>query len=212
MAYRRRVRNRKYRPRRRRRTFKRKWATRKNNQIHYFKRFVSLGSITMAAGSTETLGSLVFQLDDVPDFAEFKAMYDCFKINRVKLMFIPISNVSLYSTASTQVFINTEHSNRIFTVLDFNDETPATSVNILRQYGTCKMSPNNRIHKRYFKPRIQNSVASGTSQYIGWLSTDTSDDVKWFGVKYGITHQTAVGTENIYKVEAHYYLSFKQAI
>lgn len=208
--YRRPVRRRTY---RKRRPIGRKWSARKRVPgVNYFKRFVDRGTINAATGTSTTFGALDFSLDQVPGYTEFQNLYDTFKLNRVKIMFLPLSNVSLTSDADAEVFRNTEFNNRLFTTIDFNDATAPTTVNELREYGTAKMSPMTRIHKRYFKPRYQDTVSGGSSQRSDWLSTDNSADVKYYGIKYALQHRTVVSesAQTLYRVECIYYMSFKQ--
>lgn len=215
MARRYRPRYRRPTPRRRTRTRKyRRWSQKKRTPgVYYFKRFSSFTSVVVNSGASNTFGSYSFSLQDIPDYTDFTKLYDAFKINRVKIMFIPTSNVSLIDTAQAQVFKNTEHSNRLFTVVDYNDVTAPTTVDELRQYQACKFTPNNRTHKRYFKPRIHQSVGDntivGTSQSSPWLSCWSSADVEYFGLKYALTHQTNSSGSNqeVYKVEVISYLS-----
>lgn len=179
--------------------------------IYNFKRFHNYTGISFSAGATNTYGKLTFRLDDVPNYTEFTNLFDSFRIKRIKVMFIPTSNVSLSpDTAPNDVFKSTEYANRLFTVLDFNDDTVPTTIDELRQYDTCRMSPNNVIHKRYFQPKYNATVTAGSYQAKGqWLQCDTSADVVHYGIKYGITHQSLTQSNEVYKIEAVFYMQFK---
>lgn len=179
--------------------------------IHSFKRFHNYTGITLVNGTTNTYGVLNFRLEDIPSYTEFTNLFDCFRIKRIKVMFIPTSNVTLSpDTAANDVFKSTEYANRLFTVLDFNDSTAPTSIDTLRQYDTCRMTPNNIIHKRYFKPKYSAEVNLGSYQSSDhWLETATSADVVHLGIKYGITHQTLTVSNEVYKIETVFYMQFK---
>lgn len=190
---------------------RRKWSarTRKPN-VYYFKRFVEKTAISITAGSSNTFGVYSFRLDELPNFAEFTNLYDAYKINRVKISFIPFSNVSLVRDGNPDDFKNTEYTNRLFTVLDYTDVTVPVTINQLREYQSCKWSPNNRIHKRYFKPKVTGIVTAGSFQTSPWLQCSDSSDVQYLGIRYGLTHQATATSNTVYRVEATYYCSFKQ--
>lgn len=178
---------------------------------YYFTRWHNYTGISLVAGTTNTFGVLNFRLDDVPNYTEFTNLFDCFKIKKVKVMFIPTSNVSLSpSTVANDVFKSTEYANRLFTVLDFNDAVVPTTIDQLRQYDNCKVSPNNVIHKRYFTPKYSTNVDLGSYNTSGqWLEANTSADVIHVGIKYGITHQTLAVSNEVYKIEVKFYMAFK---
>ena len=109
--------------------------------------------LNASSNASNTFGSYSFSLQDIPDYTDFTKLYDAFKINRVKIMFIPTSNVSLIDTAQAQVFKNTEHSNRLFTVVDYNDVTAPTTVDELRQYQACKFTTKEYRQRSYLSVR-----------------------------------------------------------
>jgi len=203
----------------RKRTFKSKWARKQmikpkmngivKQPVHYFTRFQDGGTIT-ASGGTETFGVLYWDLASIPGFAEFTALYDFYKINAVQVRFLPISD-NTYSDSSIL-----QASNRLITVIDYNDRTVPTSLNDLRQYSNCKVSPFNRIHKRFLHPKplitMDEDSSSGGVYGIGqagrppWIAT-TSNQCEYYGIKYGIEHPSS--SSILYKVEYKLYLSFK---
>lgn len=183
--------------------------------IHYFTRFQDGGSITALASTTTTYGVVYFELASVPGYAEYTAMYDFYKINAVQVRFIPTYNVSVTGTAT--VTENSAFNNRLITVIDYNDRAVPTSVSDLRQYGNCKVGPNNRVHKRFLHPRptiaIDEDSGSGSVYNVGqtpnvWIST-AANQCEWYGIKYGIQHNPLTSDIVVYKLEFKLYLSFK---
>lgn len=215
MVYRRRT----YRRRYNKRTYRKKWSkkttyrrrTRGNKQpVHYFKRHVDRGTITSDSSGTATTGGLHFKLEDVPNYSEFTALYDAYKICAVKVNFIPISNVT-YSpdgTATASWSINYE---RMFTAIDCNSSSVGSTIDELRQYRNCKWSKNNVVHSRFFYPKVQQtvetSIPSETTGKQPWIST-TSASCSYYGLKYAF-EQTNNDNNPRYRVECVYYMKFK---
>jgi len=211
----------------RRRNFKRRYTRRSAKQmvkpkfggvlkqpVHYYTRFQDGGTIT-ASGASATFGVIYFELAALPNYAEFTALYDFYRINAVQVRFIPVSNITQPTTSAN--YVATFYDNRIFTVMDYNDRSPPTTLDQLRQYSNCKQGTNNRVHKRFIYPKplvtMDEDSGSGGSygiaqvQKIPWVSTQ-SNQCEWYGIKYGIEHaSTALGT--LYKLEFKFYLSFK---
>lgn len=190
--------------------------------VHYFTRFGTKNLIQATAATTATYGTIHFQLDEVPGYAEYSVMYDWFKINAVKVMLIPLSNVTLtpiYTGAGVNYAYNqqTDHANRCITVIDYNDRTTPTALDDLRQYSNCKVSPNNVIVKRFFHPKPLNAMdedsihsnSYGMSQ-VGspWIAMQ-SNQCEYYGIKYGIEHPSMTNNESLYRIEVKYYLAFK---
>lgn len=173
-------------------------------KIFYYTRFCDLGTITSTSAST-TYGASSFNLSQVPGYTDFTALYDFYKIKAIKLSFVPWSNVTNGNSG-------TEHFQRIFTVIDYNDVGIPTAVTDLQQYKSCKWSPNNRIHKRYFKPKTiidsYNELALVLDKQPWVPTTNTTNS--YYGIKWAIESQINLTT--LYKIEAKFYLAFKSPI
>lgn len=185
-----------------RRRFKRSFRyNKRGTKVFLYKRFCSLG--TIAADSTlDQFAAYSFELNNLPGFAEFTSLYDFYKINAVKISFIPTQTVS--NSLST---ISNAQNSRFFSVIDYNDDTAPTSLDELRQYASCRYTSIFRTHKRYiYKPKysIQSYVQSRQ-----WINTATPS-TEWYGLKIGIEAMgSTVSTSMNYRVEAKYYVSFK---
>lgn len=196
-----------------RRTFKRRTSrySKSGQKIHYFTRFVKYNVITGSTGTTETLGSKSFKITDLPNWGEFRDLYDMYKIKAVKISLIPPSNVTQYLTNPD--FNQTAFTNKCFTVLDYNSKDTPASIDELRQYKTCKWTPGNRIHKRfiYVKPTI--TVTEGAGSY-GVATTNSwtamaSNTTEFYGFKYGISHPSLTQSTGLYEIECKFYMCFK---
>lgn len=186
------------------------------NKVHMVKR---LGAVNQGTGNqapTEILNNgqflqFNFMLARVAGNSDFINLYNEYKIRAVKVSFIPLANVSNMQSSA--------YSNLIYSAIDTND-FPGTSLSLtdLRQYNTAKWSPYNRIHSRYFYPRVnlttpeEGSTTPNSLVLPGeqpWISTNDS------GARY---HSLLVippvidgidATDPIYRIECTYYLSFR---
>lgn len=195
-----------------------KFGGRIRQPVHYFHRFVGKTTISYD-GTSPTYGSLYFQLADVPGYSEFITMYDFFKIVAVKVMFVPYMNVTYYDATAGVSINNSNYSNRFFSVIDYNDSTTPTSLDDLRQYSNCKMTPRTRTHKRFFYPKpvmvVDKDSSSGSTVGYAeviknpWISTE-SLDTRYYGIKYGFEQTNPSNSTNeAYRVECVYYMKFK---
>lgn len=184
--------------------------------VHYFTRFQNGGTISTTASVANTYGVIYWELAAVPGYAEFTAMYDFYKINAVQVRFIPLTNVSSYMQITTDAAV-VNYYNRLITCIDYNDRQVPTTLDQIRQYSNCKVTPNSITHKRFLHPRptiaIDEDSGSGSVYNVGqtgnvWIST-VANQTEWYGIKYGIEHDATAAIQDIYKLEFKIYLSFK---
>lgn len=190
------------------RTYRRRFRARtryskRGQKIYLFKRFCDYGEVTIS-NTLPTFGAINFSLNDLPNNTEFTSLYDMYKINCVKLQFLPQQTQSI----SIGTINNPNASARFFSVIDYNDGTAPTSIDELRQYQSCKMTPILRPHKRVvFKPKILDTNGFSISP---WMSTSTPA-ANYFGLKYAVEPMDSTSTLSMtYTVEAKLYMSFKQ--
>lgn len=158
------------------------------------------------------------KLNDLPNSAEFVAMYDQFKITYVSWHFLCAN-----SAAETQ--INDAHTATqaavngwCHTVIDRTDVT-AESVDALRQHSTykvCRLTDlDGKKMTRGYVPKINMTVA-GTAQAQSpskmWLDTATSAGVEHFGMKAAFTFPTGLISTSIpIEIYAKVHVSFRNA-
>lgn len=188
--------------RRYKRRFYRKKYTKNRQRIYRFTRFVDFGEFTIA-NNINTYVAYNFSLDDIPSVADYTTLFDMYKINAVKITFLPqmTSNISLGTVN------NANASSRFFSAIDYNDGNAPTSIDQVRQYANCKYTSVIRPHTRYiYKPKILDT--SGFS-IAPWLST-ASSNANYFGIKIAVEPMDSTSTVSmIYTVECKYYMSFK---
>lgn len=215
MAYTRR--NRRYSPKRRnyKRNYRKKsYIPRKRltATVYPYKRHVDLGFITTTGSSLES-GYFHFQLSDVPSYSEFSALYDMYKLNMVKIYFIPFT---MDNSASGAAVTDATQWQNLYTAIDNNSVSAPTSINALRQYQTCKFTRMGKVHKRVIYPRVATMIYDGaTTAYStnkpGWLNTSYSA-VPHYGIKWAFDNATADVNSKFFRIEAVYYFHFKQVL
>lgn len=191
----------------RKRTYRRRFSKRtrmskRGQRLYLFKRWVNLGILNVDS----TLGlfdGFSFRLNDLPNVSEFITLYDSYKLNAVKIRFIPqmTENVSLST-------VNNPQNVRFFSVIDYSDASTPLSLDDLRQYQSCKMTSIFRTHQRYiYKPKILDASSSSRSS---WIATSAPSTLH-YGLKIGVENTlSSVSTQMAFRVEATYYMSFKQ--
>lgn len=230
MAFRRTYRRRPMKRTNRRRTFK-KSINRKTTipralgypkqNVYYFSRHCELTNIIAPADGADTLDSLTFSLVDLPAPTDFTNLFDWYKINYVVIKFLPYFN-TVNAPGSSITFTTTSSANnmRIFTAIDYNDDTVPANINAIREYKNCKVTRYTQGQTRKFKPRptLVSDDATPDVQYpIGnpWISTDTTgDDVAHFGLKLGIDTSLLPAAQIapndvLLKIECIYYIACK---
>lgn len=179
-----------------------------SQKVHYFKRHVDLGLITLSTGGITTQG-FSFQLDEVPNYTEFTALYDQYRLCAVSVKFIPMQNQTLNNSAAVGANFNIRYA----TVIDYDSSGGFGSFNDAREFTTCKVKSITQYHTRYIKPRIKSAnendsntiVASGNRKM--WLNTAVSN-IPHYGLRYVFEQFTANFIAQ-YKVEAKYYFAFR---
>ena len=162
--------------------------------VHFIKRSYWVRDTINAVLGQNTNFSLTPKLSDLPDYDEITKMYDAYCIKGCSVQIVPkhTQSPAVFQVDSGSnpgmIAINTE--GMIHSVLDYNSLGSGFGVNNLVQYQNHRMSRTNKIHKRYFKPRVLTpAYQSGVTTAYGeskdrWIST-ASPDVVHYGM-YGI--------------------------
>jgi len=172
---------------------------------------------TFNSGELPTLPSdqgyaTVFLLSALPNFAEFTALFDQYRIEKVSMKFVlDIADGALNSTTKYP---------RIAIAPDFNNQNAPSSEDILLQYPQCQIyqfSATNRELSVDIKPMVAATVfrtgitSAYTMQTPGWLDVATSD-VPHYGLRYYISNHntTAFGSTRI-RTYLKYHMAFRNA-
>ena len=143
---------------------KRKIAKRNKlqRQVHMFKRIVNLGTYTasITSGSVPTITPVSkgfsFQLSDLPNVSEYTSLFDQYKITGIKLRIVPRTSMTTQGVVTgTTAMVG---YGQVVTALDFDDAANPIAKDTLLEYGSAKYTASNKIHTRYFKPKVLNAV------------------------------------------------------
>jgi len=171
--------------------------------IHFFKR-TKLTSYTITNSSFQT-GALsnIFKLSDLPDYTEFTALYDTYKINAIKVKFIFDRNV-----ATSQVGVTNQALPNLLTIKDYNDSAVPADEDDMLQYPTFKVQRLDRPIVKYFKPC---QLVNGTTQTVRARFNPTdAPSIEHYGLKTCIsTSSSNEGNIGTLKIYTTFYLSMR---
>ena len=150
-------------------------------------------------------GAITFRLSNVPGVTDFTNLYDEYKICGVKVRFIPRTNMANTSLLAGDV---PPYNARFLSAVDFNDNSPPTNADEIRQYENCKVTPLLVEHERYIdKPLFLNTTGQNVND---WISTGSATTLH-YGMKYFVepTNTSAAANNFTYTIELIYYLCFR---
>jgi len=189
-----------------RQTFRKKTAYRKRRPQRRVKKGVFLFTRTRIVNQTvfdkawEPIITTQL-LSDVPNYTEFTALYDQYKICGIKYTFIFNKNsATIGNTAQDIPFL--------YTVYDNNDQAGLANQLEAVQYANFKANQITYKTTRYLRPYMLESNRSIKSP---WLPT-TSASIQHFGLKAALsTSQAITGLATIGSLQilVKYYLAFK---
>jgi len=142
---------------------------------------------------TETAGNFVFQLNYVPNYANYTAIFDQYQITHVK--------VSFRSISKPETLINSSAGNtvipRIAVALDFDNASTPTYAAIQSRFGH-QVHPADRNFTISVAPCLQFAVYTGGinaySPNYGFLDCANAN-VPHYGIRYSL-QATPVGSSN----------------
>lgn len=189
------------------RSFRRKYRVGRssNNKIYYYTRYMSGSALGVLAinNINDTFFGYNFSLNDVVNYTEFTALYDQYKINAIKITFLPQMTENVSLTTVNNAWANV----RFYSAIDRNSATAPITVDQVREYKTCKYTPILKPHKRYiYKPKILDTNGFSISP---WMAT-ASATANYYGIIGAVEAMLSTGVTNMtYTIEAKFYLAFR---
>jgi hypothetical protein len=126
----------------------------------------------------EASWSYKFTLDSLPNYTEFTALFDQYRIDRITFQAIPMQNT--YAIPATQKDVG-----QLYAVVD-NDDVSSATVADLSQYPNLKVVNFDERLRLTFKPRFASAAYSGAftsyANTSGWIDCG-SPSVEHYGVK-----------------------------
>jgi hypothetical protein len=174
----------------------------KRHKVYPFVRSVELGLITPSV-TVETDGAYAFSLGSLPDYTEFTALFDTYRIISVRICFYP-----LFTDTSATVAYPPIH-----TVIDYDDNN-TLALNILNEYDSLQVVQTGQFFERTLTPRIALAAYSGVFTSFSqppaksWIDC-ASPNVTHYGLKYAVAISGAANA--VWQVTAHYSLEFRES-
>lgn len=208
---------RRYRRRTRRRAYKKRRyydkvirAALPRMRTFFFKRNFDVGSLSGSSAGAAS-GGHSFQLSDIPNFAEFTALFDQYKICAVKVRVIPTQNVTQAAPTSVTAF---NFGVRYAFVIDYDSSNSLGSFDDAREFGTVKIKQITKGMTRYFKPRVKSANENDSSTIVAsgnrrtWLNTALTN-IPHYGMRVIIEQLPAAGINVDLQFETTVYLAFR---
>jgi len=178
----------------------------KQLDIHTYIRYYDAGNIT--ATTSDTFGAAYFALSALPGVAEFTALYDQYRIDKITAIFLPQqTNAPVASTGATTPVL--------LVAADYDDATAWTVMTQPLQYENLKFHEFNKRVDFTFIPRMAVAAYSGTFGSFAnvdpqWIDS-ASTNVQFYALKWG-TNAVSSGNVAGWRVYYKYYLSFRNII
>lgn len=180
--------------------------------------YVGAWAATVATGWNSTNYS--FRLNNIPSYTEFTALFEQYKINAVKLTFIPqweggLDQNNAYIAAATVPYVQTP---RMYVLIDKDGDPQISTENLMLENSDTRVITN--PHKAFSvyvrKPCAQYEVSTSlgfsaaSPKPSPWLDCDNYG-VNHYGVGIGCQLDGSVTASMYYRVVATYYMQFKGA-
>ena len=138
-----------------------------------------------------------FQLGYLPNYQEFKDLFDKYKINYVDVTFIYDHNSGEVATSAGIAANANMGLPNIYVVRDYDDKTVLTGVDDYLEYEDCKVHRLDKPFTFRVYPRISTAAYSGaftsyTNTKAPWIDCNSAG-VQHFGIKFGIDIRCATG-------------------
>lgn len=179
-----------------------------SNDMHQFKRvsqLVDISSITLAPNP----GAMSLSMSLLPGISDFTTLYDQYRINKVKLSFVPeYSSLGPVDQTAAYPMPN------LHTAIDLDDSAFTGPLTELMQYPGYKRTRGNATHSRYWTPSVSTEVfrSAVTTSYAPktrqWLDFAVAD-VPHYGLKYFVDPGPASGTQWTWQVYLTIYFTCK---
>lgn len=156
------------------------------NAVRAAKMHYSPSNIT--AGVTAQFGSYELQFDQLSGYADFAAVFDCYRIRKAKFQFFPHANVHNLTEVNTAAVAACRP---ILTAVDYDDSNTPSSIDELEQFNSVQVHDPYKPFALTFKPKPAGGVyAGGVTLGYSQLNDDTwidcaNDDVVHYGLKWG---------------------------
>lgn len=195
---------------RRRKTYRPSARRAIKSNLVSIKRKVTFTQISLNTWQSQ---QYAFTLAALPSYTEFTNLFEQYRINAVKLTFIPYTDSIEGNTTSANLFVP-----RVYTIIDKDGSPLLSSETAMQQYNDARLirDPCKAFSIYVRKPCVQFGTANALTVVGGapkpspWLDCDNHSVQHW-GCGIGGVVPNAAGNFN-YSVVATYYMQFKNAV
>lgn len=172
-----------------------------------------LGARAIVQGNVVSNRALYFTLGDCAQSATFTGLFDQYRIDKIVIDFIPMTQMNNFSVGTAVGNVN--NPGLFGTIVDYDDATALTTLADYEQFPNFKYQPciSMRTHRRSFRPHIAVGAYNGAfagykNEPAGWIDCATNS-IQHYGIKIfwdGYANANALQT---FQVMCKYHLSFK---
>lgn len=175
--------------------------------VYSFKQ--NIDEFQIAGASANSYSGKSFTLQYLAQYATFTALFDQYRIDRIELTFRPVYNVNNFLASGTA---GANQMQRIYTVVDYDDDASPTTLQQLEEYTNCKIHQYETFTIS-FVPHVANAVYSGAFTSFGnlrspWIDC-ASSTVAHYGIKWGVTGSLNATYNQAWNVAGKMWVSFK---
>jgi hypothetical protein len=174
-----------------------------NGTIVKIKQFFNAGSIQVTSGGATLVSLLQFDLNNLPNDAEYKGLFSMYRFDKAVVHFLsnqPGPGVGAAATPSVA-------GSMLYTAKEYAGATPASAATIL-EYETCKFVNPTRSIVRTVKPQFIGGNTTTFNAKAVWVPT-ANDTSLWSGLVYALTVPSVATSVIGYTVMVEYHMEFK---
>lgn len=182
--------------------------------VYAFKRLTDIIKEWTGDNNGQAFGALTFSLNDVVNVSEFQPLFDRYMLTHVQVRFylqhVPTTNADNFGNFTSSY-------PRMYYVKDYDDATPPTTFNELREHQRCKTTliKPNRMNVINIKPAINidalrnpsGSLFTRNPKWKQWIDM-AAPDASHFGLKLAIEN---LGQNQVVRMEYKYWFKCKDS-
>lgn len=167
------------------------------SKLYNFVQTFDQSTISQQA-TTPRFGSFAVQLSFLDNVTSFTTLFDQYRFDWCECIFRPMYTAQPLSALSSIIVP------QLYTIIDYDDPTPLSTLSGMREYQNLQMSELETVVRR-FKPHAAMAAYTGSFSGYGnvespWIDC-TSSTVQHYGIKWAIdagdTGQTALQTWSV---------------
>ena len=166
-------------------------------------------------GTNVSNGAYSWTLAQFPEYASYVAVYDMYRIVKIKMTFVPCNEGAKQVSVTAPAFI--PEAPPMLTCIDYNDNNPLTTEYDILTYDNAQIHPWGKPFSRVIFPAVsaQYYISGGSTGYGAkkkqWIDT-ASTSVQHYGLKYFIRDTFQNFTYNGYWIPyCTFYVEFRAA-